>query len=57
MNEDTAPPQAPTLNDAGVMVHELFMSHVRAGFTEEQALDLTKFQLRLSHECPNHPKE
>lgn len=31
-------PMVSTIDEAAVIMHELFVSHVRAGFNEEQAL-------------------
>ena len=40
--------------EAAIGMHEFFMTFVNAGFSRKEALDLTKHQLTLAHECPNH---
>lgn len=34
------------LNTAGINLHELYLSYVRAGFTEEQSFELVKITLQ-----------
>jgi hypothetical protein len=43
-----------TIDEGATGLHEIYQSYVRAGFTEEQAMDLLKHSLRVNHECPNH---
>ena len=43
-----------TMDEAAAGTHEMFMSYVRAGFTEDQALKLVMHNLRVAHECPDH---
>lgn len=40
MGDEARDQQIHSLDTAAVMIHELFMSYVRAGFTEEQAMRL-----------------
>lgn len=39
-----------TLDAASVGLHELYLSHVRAGFTKKQALRLVMHQLRIAND-------
>lgn len=47
-------PLVRTLAEAAVAVHEFYESFLIAGFNRREALELTKFQLKLLHECPTH---
>lgn len=38
-----------TLDEAAVVHHEIFLSHVRAGFTETQALELLKTLMQTQY--------
>lgn len=40
----------PSMNDGSVALHELYSSHVRAGFSKDQALKLVMHQLSISSE-------
>ncbi len=42
MAEDTKPPAEGDLLDVAIMHHEIYLSYVKAGFSEGQALELLK---------------
>lgn len=41
------------MNTAAIHVHELYMSYTRAGFSEEQAFELTKLSLMAVNHLAN----
>lgn len=44
------------MNTAGIALHELMISYVRAGFTRREAMDLVKTSL-VEAQRQNAPKE
>lgn len=46
-------PGQGAMNTAAIQVHELYSSYLRAGFTEDQAFELTRLSIMAVNNIPN----